>query len=203
MYRSSSARPHLTGIVLLLSVLFGIVLVVTQMKPAPPTGAPPALRISTGVPALPSPQPAAPAFFLSIPSLGVTAPIVHLAVDNGTWDVHNLGNNAGHLLGTAWFDNAIAGNIVFAGHVELRDGTRGIFAGLSSVPTGESIVIHSGSWSRRYLIEASYETDPSDLGPLYASQREIVTLITCSDYDWLGNTYHRRHVVVARASDSE
>ena len=116
--------------------------------------------------------------------------------------MQSLGSNVGHLIGTTWFDDAERGNVVLAGHAELRDGTRGIFAGLSTLPIGETFTVYNGEVTRHYVIESSYETDPSDLTPLYWSSDDIVTLITCSDYDFLGNAYLSRHIVVARAIDS-
>lgn len=207
--RSQSVHPLMTMLfVILLGVVFGVVVatihttespstVTSQMPPITPS------VISTATQALPTLRPELPKYSLYIPSLGKTGQIIHLTLEGSSWNVQSLGNNVGHLIGTAWFDDDEAGNVVLAGHVELRDGKQGIFAGLNTLPIGDTFIIYNGEVSRHYVIESSYETDPSDLTPLYWSSDAIVTLITCDDYDWISNQYLSRHIVVARMIDSQ
>ena len=188
-------------IVLMMSGVFGVVLVMDQMQTPPPQAAQPSQAANTAATAAePVPASAAtqyPAYSLYIPALEITGRVVHLTLDGGSWSVQGLGNNIGHLIGTSWFDDEVRGNIVLVGHVELRDGKQGIFSGLNRVPIGETIIVRNGNQSRRYRIEASYKTEPDDLAPLYPSSNEIITLITCDDYDFFSNTYLSRHIVVA------
>ena len=188
-------------IVLMMSGVFGVVLVMDQMQTPPPQAAQPsqaanaAATVAEPVPASAATQ--YPAYSLYIPALEITGRVVHLTLDGGSWSVQGLGNNIGHLIGTSWFDDEVRGNIVLVGHVELRDGKQGIFSGLNRVPIGETIIVRNGNQSRRYRIEPSYKTEPDDLAPLYPSSNEIITLITCDDYDFFSNTYLSRHIVVA------
>jgi len=205
--RSQSGHPLvMMMVVILVGVVSGVLVTIRQTTVSPLTAtlqitpATPSV-ISINTPILPTLRPELPRYSLYIPSLGKTGQITHLPLEGSSWDVQSLGNNVGHLIGTAWFDDAEAGNVVLAGHVELRDGKQGIFAGLNTLPIGDTFTIYNGEVSRHYVIESSYETDPSDLTPLYWSSDAIVTLITCSDYDLLGNEYLSRYIVVARMID--
>ena len=202
MYHRRSTRLPLTLVVLLLSIGFGVAVGINQMQMAS-SQRQPAGDLQPSSTALPdllipvTPTPDMQRYSLFVPSLGITARLIHLSISGGRWNVEGLGNNVGHLMGTSWFEDVPAGNVVLAGHVELSDGQPGIFARLNEVPLGETIVIRSNDETRRYRIIASYETAPSDLGPLYTTQTEILTLITCGDYDFLADTYHSRLIVVA------
>jgi LPXTG-site transpeptidase (sortase) family protein len=196
-----STRLPITLTVLLFSAVFGVAATINQLKNATPTieelQIQPVLPSEAGLEILPTAIHEAERYSMFVPALGLTARLIHLSISDGAWNVDGLGENVGHLIGTSWFDRMPSGNIVLAGHVELRDGRPGSFARLDEVPLGEIIVIRSDSETRRYRVIASYETEPSDLSPLYPSQREILTLITCSDYDFWANSYHTRLIVVA------
>ncbi len=202
MYHRRAKRLPLTLVVLLLSIGFGAAVGINQVQTAslqrqpasdlqtPSTSLPDALTP-------PTPTPDVQRYSLFVPSLGITARLIHLTISGGRWSVEGLGNNVGHLMGTSWFEDVPTGNVVLAGHVELSDGQPGIFARLHEVPVGEIIVVRSNDETRRYRIVASYETVPDDLGPLYATPTEMLTLITCGDYDFLANHYDSRLIVVA------
>ncbi|RMG82355.1 MAG: sortase [Chloroflexi bacterium] len=130
-----------------------------------------------------------------IPSLGIYQPVVETYLDGVSWDVSQLGNNVGHLEGTAWFNRP--GNIALSGHVELADGRRGVFADLDNVKIGDIIELQQGDEVRRYAVAEVSTVSPDDLTPLYPSDIEMLTLITCGGYDFLSDSYQHRVVVVA------
>lgn len=137
---------------------------------------------------------------LYIPSAGVSAPIIQVFLDGESWDVSQLGDNIGHLQGTAWLDQP--GNIVLSGHVERRSGRPGIFATLRDLEAGdEVIVVYQGS-ERRYTVSTLTTVEPDDLTPLYPTNVDQLTLITCDAYDFFQNTYQKRVVVVAERTNS-
>jgi LPXTG-site transpeptidase (sortase) family protein len=200
MRRTRPTRVSLLLTVVTVSAVVGIAVGLNQLHTAstgnqPNHPATPSLEAPVAAPTATSLPPLH--FSLFVPSLGITGRVIHLPITDGSWNVDALGDNVGHLLGTSWFRDARPGNVVLAGHVELRDGRRGIFSQLHDLALGETIVILSETEIRRYRVMASYETTPSDLSPLYPTQREILTLITCSDYDFLANSYHPRLIVVA------
>ncbi|MBL8161270.1 MAG: sortase [Anaerolineae bacterium] len=130
-----------------------------------------------------------------IPTAGVNALVVNVYLDSESWDVSQLGGNAGHLQGTAWFDTP--GNIALAGHAEMADGSAGIFARIEQLRLGDPIILTLGDRQQRYSVTDVRRTAPDDLTPLYPTTSDQVTLITCDGYNFLQNAYQERIVVVA------
>lgn len=132
---------------------------------------------------------------LLIPRANVTAPIVtvHLG-ENGSWNVSQLGFNAGHLEGTAWLGQH--GNIVLAGHVEMADGSAGIFAHIDQLTAGDQLLLIEGeSTPLVYEVTGVRTVEPDDLSVLYPTDTDQLTLITCGEYDLLSDIYRVRIVV--------
>lgn len=132
---------------------------------------------------------------LYIPGAGVSAPIIPVYLSGESWDVTQLGDNVGHLEGTAWLDKP--GNIVLSGHVERRNGRPGIFASLNNLAAGDEIILLVEGSERRYRVSELKTVEPDDLTPLYPTTSDVLTLITCDEYDFLQNTYQKRTIVVA------
>lgn len=132
---------------------------------------------------------------INIPVMGVNAPIIQVFLDGTSWDVSGLGRDVGHLQGTAWFDTP--GNVVLSGHVELRDGHGGAFRYLEDLATGERILISFQGEERVYVVSENFKVEPDDLTPLYPTDTDRLTLITCGDYNFLADSYNSRVVVVA------
>ena len=172
----------------------------------PPQEAAPALEaLATATPAqLPT---AAPTFTsaptstpqvratLSLPNAGIVAPIIDVFIRDGTWDVANLGAAVGHLQGTAPIGSP--SNIGLAGHSELRDGSRGIFAYIQELNYGDPILILMDGVRYEYRVSGLRRVEPTNLSVLRPTDRERLTLITCDDYDFLSNLYLTRVVVTA------
>jgi LPXTG-site transpeptidase (sortase) family protein len=132
---------------------------------------------------------------LFIPKAAVSAPIIPVFLDGESWDVSQLGDNVGHLQGTAWLDQP--GNIVLSGHVERRNGRPGIFAALNDLSAGDEMIVMYSSIERRYRVAEVRTVEPDDLTPLYPTDSDMLTLITCDSYDFFQNTYQKRIVVTA------
>jgi LPXTG-site transpeptidase (sortase) family protein len=132
---------------------------------------------------------------LLIPNAGVNVAVVDTYLNGESWDVAQLGNNAGHLQGTAWIGKP--GNIALAGHVELADGSAGIFAHLEQLAKGDDVILALGSAEQRYVVSEVKRVAPNDMTVLYPSPTDEITLITCNAYDFLQNDYQQRVVVVA------
>ena len=129
------------------------------------------------------------------PTAGIAGSIVQTYLDGTSWDVSDLGTNVGHLEGTGWLGSP--GNIVLAGHVEMADGRKGIFARLDNLQIGDAILLSQDGSEHVYQVKQKFTTSPSDLSVVYPTDRERLTLITCTDYDFLQDTYHERFVVIA------
>lgn len=132
---------------------------------------------------------------LFIPTAGVSAPIITTFINNGLWDVSHLGMNVGHLQRTPWLNQP--GNLVLAGHVELADGRTGIFATLETLQAGDRITITEAEREYHYSVTTVKYVSPDDLTVLYPTPTNTVTLITCSDFNFVSNVYETRLVVTA------
>lgn len=133
---------------------------------------------------------------LIIPSVAVNTPIIQVYLRNATWDVSTLGTYAGHLQGTTWL-SGVRGNIVLSGHVEMRDGRQGVFAGLDKIEVGALIILQQGESNRRYQVTEITSVAPTDLEPVRPTESERLTLITCDDYDFFSDAYLNRTVIIA------
>jgi LPXTG-site transpeptidase (sortase) family protein len=133
---------------------------------------------------------------LIIPSLAVNTPIIQVYLRNASWDVSTLGTYAGHLQGTTWL-SGVKSNIVLSGHVEMRDGRQGVFAGLDKIEIGALIILQQGNDNRRYLVTEITSVPPNDLDPVRPTDSERLTLITCDSYDFFSDTYLNRTVIIA------
>lgn len=135
---------------------------------------------------------------LFVPSMSINAPIIHVFLSQGTWDISLLGNNVGHLQGTGWIDgSSTSKNIVLSGHVELADGRKGIFADIENIEVGALVAIQTDDQTWLYTVREVSKTSPDDLRPIYPSDSDRLTLITCGAYDFFSNTYQERIIVVA------
>ena len=116
------------------------------------------------------------------------------------WDVTYLNEYAGHLQGTAEIGQG--GNVVLAGHVELKDGRQGPFANIGSLTNGDLITIVSDEPDdpvvMRYHVTEVRVVDPHDLDSIRNHGYEELTLVTCQDWSEKTRTYNKRLIVHAR-----
>lgn len=202
--RESPLRGCMT--IVMLGVLLGWAFTLFDHHAPARTGAAPATLTASPAPtdAPPTPAPlvhaAAPPIVptLSMPTAGVVTRVVDVYLNGTSWDVSQLGDNAGHLEGTAPLNKT--GNLVLVGHVEMADGSAGIFARLNQMTPGDPIILNSGKSEKHYTVAEVRKVAPDDLTVLYPTKDDQITLITCSDYNILQNTYQDRVVVVAKLS---
>jgi len=210
-YRRRQSNPLAEILqIMLLGVLFGflffahdngqsaqVVVVEHVAEPTietPPPSQPTESATEQPASALRTPQPPMPTTVF-IPTVGIRTSIIEAYLDGVSWDVGQLGTNAGHLQGTAWLDRP--GNVVLAGHAELADGRRGVFARVNEISRGDPIFIRHGDDERQYIVRDVFMTTPDDLTVLYPTSQEQLTLITCDSYDFLQDAYLQRMVVIA------
>lgn len=204
MYRRRQSGSGIT-LVVILGILFGMGYMVVDhwRRPAPlpmgrfvPTPQPtPTLvpEVAMSIPEVAREITANAMFFA--PTAGIRTRIVQSYLNGQSWDVDNLGTNAGHLQGTAWVDEP--GNVVLAGHAEAFSGDLGIFSAIDALKVGDPLIITQDGQQYLYnVVEARYVA-PDDLTPFYPTNRPRLTLTTCSNYDFLQNSYQERFVVIA------
>ena len=200
MYRKAPPKsPTLILVMVLFGVVAGIVFVLNDQRP--PTTVVPTVPIAS--PTVPPPIQATPTLMtvedvaIFIPGAGVSAHVVHIPLDSsGSWDVTVLGHNVGHLQGTAWLDKP--GNVGLAGHVEMADGSAGVFARLRDLSAGDAVYLTLPEGSQRlYSIESVRSVAPDYLNVLYPTPEDRLTLITCGSYNFTTLTYEERIVASA------
>lgn len=133
---------------------------------------------------------------LIIPAIQMSAPIVEAYRIGDSWEVRNLGNSVGHLVGTSWLDDP-GGNIALAGHIDDADGKPGPFAVLSQAKVGDLVILREGQREIIYHVLMLAQAAPEDIQFVVQDGRRRLTLITCSDWDVKTANYLKRLVVVA------
>jgi LPXTG-site transpeptidase (sortase) family protein len=133
--------------------------------------------------------------WIEIPELNVRSEIIGVPRTGAGWDTSWLWDRTGYLEGTAF--PTWPGNTALAGHVFLPDGSPGPFARLRNLQWGSEIVIQA--WGQRYGYEVRrvFDTSASDVEVLSHEELDWLTLITCTDFDELGQRFVRRFIVKA------
>ncbi len=136
--------------------------------------------------------------WLEIPSLNVKSSIVGVPQNkDNTWDVNWLGNDTGWLNGTAY--PTWTGNSVLTAHVTNASGVDGPFAALKSLKYGDQVIVHMGGAKYIYEIRSTKLARPYSTSFAFESLQDhsYLTLITCSGYNPINETYLFRRIVRA------
>ena len=136
--------------------------------------------------------------WLEIPSLNVKSTIVGVPQNaDKTWDVTWLGNDTGWLNGTAF--PTWNGNSVLTAHVTNASGLEGPFAALKSLRYGDQIIVHMGGVQYIYEVRNTKLARPYSTSYAFESKQDAsyITLVTCSGYNPLNESYLFRRVVRA------
>lgn len=133
---------------------------------------------------------------LTIDAIALDAPIIESPLDHRAMWIVPEGMEIGRLYGTAQL--GASGNSALAAHVELANGSAGVFARLHELEIGDQItlILPDGA-TVVYLVTERYVTHIQDLTPLYPTNDDRLTLITCHTFDQLRNAYTERLIVVA------
>jgi LPXTG-site transpeptidase (sortase) family protein len=147
-------------------------------------------------------QPAARAYaaysdlLLKIPSIGVSLPIVGVPLGDTGWDVTWLGERAGWLNGTAF--PSWSGNSVITGHVWDANNQPGPFVKLKALRYGDQVRIYAWGQMYTYAVRQNELLAPTQISAaLKHEEASWITLLTCEDYNTLGETYTSRRMVRA------
>lgn len=169
------------------------------IQPATPTILPTATAtVSTPPTRTPSPTPtraAAPGHLL-IPKLKLDARIVGVPLVNGQWDVDKIVYDVGLLGGTGWPGER--GNAAISGHVTLLGRGSGPFRWLERLAPGDEIIVQQGDVRFIYLVQENKVVEPTDVSVLAPTDEATLTLITCTDWNFLRAEYSRRLIIGAR-----
>ena len=136
--------------------------------------------------------------WLEIPSLNVKSTIVGVPQNaDKDWDVSWLGDDIGWLNGTAF--PTWNGNSVLTAHVTNASGLDGPFAALKSLRYGDQIIVHFGGAKYVYEVRETKLARPYSVNYAFQSMQDhsYLTLVTCSGYNPLNESYLFRRVVRA------
>jgi sortase A len=120
---------------------------------------------------------------IEIPRLLLSAVVVK-GIDQAT-----LRRAVGHIPGTALPGQA--GNVGVAGHRDT------FFRGLKDLRTKDEIQFSTLSGDFKYVVESLIIVEPDNVGVLAPSSENVLTLVTCYPFSYIG-TAPRRFVVRAR-----
>lgn len=134
-------------------------------------------------------------FILSIPSIGVSAPVVQ-GVDPANKEVYNeaLQTGVAHMTGTALpGDNK--GNIFIYGHSSASEASQydKIFANLNGLQVDDAVFVNYKNKIYNYIVIDKKIVEKDDLSVLNQTKNETITLMTC----WPVGTTDQRLVVTA------
>jgi LPXTG-site transpeptidase (sortase) family protein len=148
---------------------------------------PPLRPIST-----PTPQPR-----LVVPDLNLDQPIVPVTIQQGIWDLAELGEQVGWLTTTG---RAPEGDLAVAlvGHVNISLGHPGPFANLKTLELYDQVIYRLGAVDYIYGVESIEKVEPEAVEQLYVPDGKRLLLVTCSDWSYFWSHYARRLIVTAR-----
>jgi sortase A len=120
---------------------------------------------------------------LSIPRLHLSA-MVHEGIDGKTLQLA-----VGHIPATVLPGQA--GNVGLAGHRDT------FFRGLKDLKTHDEIRFSALRGDFKYEVESIVVVEPDNLGVLATSSENVLTLVTCFPFSYIGNA-PKRYIVRAR-----
>ncbi len=143
--------------------------------------------------------PAADSFVLVLPGIDLQVPVVETTIAGDTWDFTNLGRDAAHLALTGYPGQGT--NTVIGAHYELRNFVPGPFFHLDQLAVGDPVQVVFQGTVYTYEVIQTLVVDPTAVAVAYRTADEMLTLLTCYDYDASGGGYHSRFVVRATLVD--
>jgi LPXTG-site transpeptidase (sortase) family protein len=140
--------------------------------------------------------------WIEIPSLNVKMNIVGVPLNNGTWDISWLGENAGYLVGSAY--PTLNGDSILTGHNYLPSGLPGPFVHLKDLKYGDQVIVHAFNARFTYQVQRLDYLQPGDVKKLFKHEETPwLTLLTCDQYDATLGTYRVRIAVRAVLIDEK
>jgi LPXTG-site transpeptidase (sortase) family protein len=133
--------------------------------------------------------------WLEIPVLRKSVSVVGVPLTELGWDLSWLGGQAGYLEGTAF--PTWSGNSALTAHAYTPDGLPGPFVHLADLRWGDQVILHAFGQQYIYEVRQVRSVRPTDLSVLRHEELSWLTLLTCSVFDPVSESYLRRVVVRA------
>jgi LPXTG-site transpeptidase (sortase) family protein len=137
-----------------------------------------------------------PSARMLIPDLGVDEKIVFVPIREGEWDISQLSARIGLLetTGRRPGDNLA---MVFIGHVTSSALDRGPFADLWTLKPLAQLIYRSSGTDYVYAVKDLYKVRPDETEKLYLPKGDHILLVTCTDWNYLTETYDTRLIADA------
>ncbi len=132
---------------------------------------------------------------VEVPNLGIILPVVGVPLDDRSWDLTWLWDQAGWLEETAY--PTWKGNSVITAHVYLPNGKPGPFLNLGNLAWGDQIIVHTNGMRYIYQVRSVTTVKSNDMSAFKHEDKSWITLVTCKEYDAKTDTYKKRIVVKA------
>ncbi len=132
---------------------------------------------------------------LIIPTLKVNGKVLSKPYAELTWDLTTLGQDIAFLEDIP--GQTTENNIIFAGHITVRNGSNGPFRYLWKLKPGEKIILHDDQFVYTYIVREQVLVYPEESSVLADTSHPQLTLITCHTWDEDTLSYLRRLVVFA------
>ncbi len=212
---SLSPEPRETAV---LAVQSTVVMEVTAVSPTPLPTVPPMhtaqpvpsvthqsfglLPEPTATAVLPTPSPPPPPQLI-IPSLEVSRTIKTVYVVDGQWDISVVESDIGWLQTTGKHPNDDQG-MTFVGHVTRPwPEIAGPLADLMFMEMGDEIIYRYAGTDFVYALERYLKVDPQSVKSLYVDDGAVLSLTTCSNWNFADFQYDKRLIAQARLVRTE
>lgn len=138
---------------------------------------------------------------LAIPTLKVNTSVRSKPYAELTWDLSDLGHDIAFLEDVPGQETSY--NLIFAGHVTVRNGSNGPFRYLRKLVPGDKILLYKGEQIFTYTVIEQQLVYPDDTSVLADTPQPQVTLITCNTWDEETLSYLRRLIITAQLEKIE
>ncbi len=150
----------------------------------------------------PSPSPPPPPQLI-IPSLEVSRTIKTVYVVDGQWDISVVKSDIGWLQTTGEHPNDDQG-MTFVGHVTRPwPEIAGPLADLMFMEMGDEIIYRYAGTDFVYALERYLKVDPQSVKSLYVDDGAVLSLTTCSNWNFADFQYDKRLIAQARLVRTE
>jgi LPXTG-site transpeptidase (sortase) family protein len=199
----AASSPAATGPVATVPATAAGQVVLTPVTPLPPTTPSPRAThyVEPTFPAvLPTVVPTTPPE-LVIPDLDIDQPIVPVAIQDGIWDLSQLGEQVGWLTTTGQHPEGELA-VALVGHVNIALGHPGPFVNLKQLELYDQVIYRANGVDYVYSVQGFEKVEPDAVDQLYVPDGKRLLLVTCSDWSYFWSHYARRLIVTAKLLDS-
>ncbi|HIP73054.1 MAG TPA: sortase [Anaerolineae bacterium] len=140
---------------------------------------------------------------LIIPSLGINRVIRTVPVVEGQWDISQVESDIGWLQTTGEYPGDEQG-MTFVGHVTRPwPEIAGPLAELAFMKPGDEIIYRKDGTDYVYALEKFLKVDPESVESLYVPDGDVLSLATCSTWNYVNFDYDERLIARARLIRTE